>query len=74
VIPPYYDSLLAKLITWGRSREEAIVKMKRALEEFVIEGVPTTIPFHLKMMENPDFLAGNIDTKYLERVDWQNNA
>lgn len=70
-IPPYYDSLLAKLITWGNDRTEAIVKMRRALEEFVIEGVPTTIPFHLKMMDNPDFLAGNIDTKYLERVDWK---
>lgn len=70
-VPPYYDSLLAKLITWGDDRYEAIVKMKRALEEFVIEGVPTTIPFHLKMMDNPDFLAGNIDTKYLERVDWK---
>lgn len=70
-VPPYYDSLLAKLITWGNDRTEAIVKMKRALEEFVIEGVPTTIPFHLKMMDNPDFLAGNIDTKYLERVDWK---
>ncbi|MEJ5286623.1 acetyl-CoA carboxylase biotin carboxylase subunit [Bacteroidetes/Chlorobi group bacterium Naka2016] len=69
-IPPFYDSLLAKLITWGKTRNEAIAKMKRALEEFVIEGVPTTIPFHLKMMDNPDFLAGNIDTKYLERVNW----
>ncbi|MCX7909603.1 MAG: acetyl-CoA carboxylase biotin carboxylase subunit [Ignavibacteria bacterium] len=71
IIPPYYDSLLAKLITWGTTRNEAIAKMKRALEEFVIEGVPSTIPFHLKMMENPDFLAGNIDTKYLERVNWK---
>ncbi|MFN3780866.1 MAG: ATP-grasp domain-containing protein, partial [Candidatus Kapaibacteriota bacterium] len=72
VVPSYYDSLLAKLITWGQTREEAISKMKRALEEFVIEGVSSTIPFHLKMMSNPDFLAGNIDTKYLERVDWKN--
>ncbi len=71
VVPSYYDSLLAKLITWGKTREEAISKMKRALEEFVIEGVSSTIPFHLKMMSNPDFLAGNIDTKYLERVDWR---
>lgn len=70
-IPPFYDSLLAKLITWAQTRQEAIAKMKRALEEFVIEGIPTTIPFHLKMMDNPDFLAGNIDTKYLERVNWK---
>ncbi len=69
-IPPFYDSLLAKLITWGTSRTEALAKMKRALEEFVIEGIPSTIPFHLKMMENPDFIAGNIDTKYLERNNW----
>ncbi len=70
-IPPFYDSLIAKLITWAKTRQEAIAKMKRALEEFVVEGVPTTIPFHLKMMDNPDFLEGKIDTKYLERNDWQ---
>lgn len=70
-IPPYYDSLLAKLITFAPTRNEAIAKMNRALDEFVIEGVKTTIPFHKKMMNNPDFIAGNIDTKYLERVDWQ---
>lgn len=69
-IPPYYDSLLAKLITWAPTRSEAIAKMKRALEEFVIEGVPSTIPFHLKMMDNKDFIEGKIDTKYLERVNW----
>jgi acetyl-CoA carboxylase biotin carboxylase subunit len=71
-IPPYYDSLVAKLITYANTREETIAKMRRALEEFVIEGIPTTIPFHQKMMDNPDFIAGNIDTKYLERVDWKN--
>ncbi len=71
-IPPYYDSLIAKLITFAPTRDEAIKKMKRALEEFIIEGVKTTIPFHTKMMDNPDFKAGNIDTKYLERVDWKN--
>lgn len=68
-IPPYYDSLLAKLIVYAPTRPEAIAKMKRALEEFIIEGIHTTIPFHQKMMENPDFIAGNIDTKYLERVN-----
>jgi len=70
IIPPYYDSLLAKLITYGNTRQEAIEKMKVGLEEFVIEGVKTTIPFHQKMMNNPDFINGKIDTKYLERVNW----
>ncbi|HPD33126.1 MAG TPA: acetyl-CoA carboxylase biotin carboxylase subunit [Bacteroidota bacterium] len=71
IIPPNYDSLVAKLITYGRTREQAIAKMKWALDEMVIEGIKTTIPFHKKMLENPDFLAGKIDTKYLERVNWQ---
>jgi acetyl-CoA carboxylase, biotin carboxylase subunit len=70
-IPPYYDSLVAKLITFAPKREEAIAKMSRALDEFVIEGIHTTIPFHKAMMKNQDFIAGNIDTKYLERNDWQ---
>ena len=70
VVLPYYDSLLAKLITFAPKRDEAIAKMKRALEEFVIEGIKTTIPFHQKMMQNPDFVSGQIDTKYLERVNW----
>jgi acetyl-CoA carboxylase biotin carboxylase subunit len=70
-IPPYYDSLVAKLITFAPKREDAIAKMSRALDEFVIEGIHTTIPFHKAMMKNPDFIAGNIDTKYLERNDWQ---
>lgn len=70
-IPQYYDSLLAKLITFAPTRMESIQKMRRALDEFIIEGVKTTIPFHKKMMENKDFIEGNIDTKYLERVNWQ---
>ena len=70
-IPPFYDSLVAKLITFAPTREEAISKMKRALDEYVIEGIKTTIPFHKKMMDNKDFIAGNIDTKYLERNDWR---
>lgn len=70
-IPPYYDSLIAKLIAYAPTREAAINKMKMALEEFVVEGISTTIPFHKKMMDNPDFIAGNIDTKYLERNDWR---
>ncbi len=70
-IPQYYDSLVAKLITFAPTRKETIAKMSRALDEFVIEGIETTIPFHKAMMKNPDFIAGNIDTKYLERNDWQ---
>jgi len=67
VIPPYYDSMIAKLITTAQTREEAIEKMKRALDEFVIiEGVKTTIPFHRQLMDNPDFVAGNYTTKFME--------
>lgn len=65
-IPPNYDSMIAKLITTAQTREEAINKMKRALEEFFIEGVKTTIPFHRQLMENPDYLAGNYTTKFME--------
>jgi acetyl-CoA carboxylase biotin carboxylase subunit len=65
VIPPYYDSMIAKLISVAQTREEAIETMKRALSEFVIEGVKTTIPFHLKMMDDPNFRAGNFNTGYL---------
>jgi acetyl-CoA carboxylase biotin carboxylase subunit len=70
-IPPYYDSLIAKLIAIGSTRDEAICRMKRALQEFVIEGIHTTIPFHLKMMDNKDFIAGEFDTKYLDTHDWR---
>ncbi|RXJ77574.1 acetyl-CoA carboxylase biotin carboxylase subunit [Arcobacter sp. F155] len=66
VVPPYYDSMIGKLIVWGRDREKAINIMKRALNEFEVEGIKTTIPFHQKMMENEDFIANNYDTKYLE--------
>ncbi len=66
-IPQYYDSLLAKLIVWGETREEAIKRGKRALEEFIIEGnLKTTIPFHLKLVEEENFVNGNLDTKILE--------
>ncbi len=65
-IPPYYDSMIAKLITTAQTREEAINKMKRALDEFLIEGVKTTIPFHRKLMDNPDFILGNYTTKFME--------
>jgi acetyl-CoA carboxylase biotin carboxylase subunit len=71
MIPPYYDSMIAKVITTAYTREEAIAKMSQALNEMVIEGVKTTIPFHKKMMQNPDFIKANFDTKYLERWDWK---
>ncbi|HKD84157.1 MAG TPA: acetyl-CoA carboxylase biotin carboxylase subunit [Terriglobales bacterium] len=67
VIPPYYDSLIAKLVARGRDRNEAISRMSRALEMFVIEGIFTTIPLHQKIMRDPDFRAGNFDTKFMER-------
>lgn len=66
VIPPYYDSMIAKIIAVARTREEAINTMYRALSEYVIEGVKTTIPFHLQLMQNEDFRAGNFTTKFLE--------
>lgn len=66
VIPPYYDSLIAKIITIARTREEAINTMERALSEFVVEGVKTTIPFHQQLMQNKDFRKGNYTTKFME--------
>ena len=66
IIPPYYDSMIGKLITVAQTREEAINTMYRALSEYVIEGVKTTIPFHLQLMQNEDFRKGNFTTKFLE--------
>lgn len=66
-VSPYYDSLLAKLIVWGKDRDEAIARGKRALGEFVIEGVPTTIPFHLQVLSNAFFLRGEVYTNFLAR-------
>ena len=63
---PNYDSMIAKLITTAQTREEAINKMKRALDEFVIEGIKTTIPFHRQLMDEPDYVAGNYTTKFME--------
>lgn len=68
-IPPYYDSMIAKLITHGKTREEAIARMKRALSEFVIDGVHTTIPFHLKLLQEEKFVEGTFNTKFLENHD-----
>lgn len=70
VIPPNYDSMIAKLIVRGQSREEVIVRMKRALEEFVIDGIKTTIPFHIALLDDPEFKAGNFTTKFLETFDF----
>ncbi len=65
-IPPNYDSMIAKLITTAQTREEAISKMRRALDEFIIEGIKTTIPFHRQLMDNPDYISGNYTTKFME--------
>src|SRR6201997_1320829 len=67
VIPPYYDSLIAKLIVRGKDRDEAISRMSRALEMFIVEGIYTTIPLHRKILADPDFRAGKIDTGFIER-------
>jgi acetyl-CoA carboxylase biotin carboxylase subunit len=66
-VPPFYDSLLAKVICQGRDRQEAVRRMQIALEGFIVEGVPTTIPFLGRVMANPRFRAGLVDTKFLER-------
>ncbi|WP_454191906.1 acetyl-CoA carboxylase biotin carboxylase subunit [Paenibacillus sp. Marseille-Q7038] len=65
-IPPYYDSMIAKLIVWAPTRDEAISKMRRALSEFAVEGIPTTIPFHMRLLEHPVFGKGDFDIKFLE--------
>jgi acetyl-CoA carboxylase biotin carboxylase subunit len=67
VVPPYYDSLIAKLIVHGKDREEAIARMERALGMFVVEGIETSIPLHQEIFKDPDFRAGNFDTKFMER-------
>ena len=69
-IPPHYDSMIAKLIVTAQTREEALIKMKRALGEMVIEGIKTTIPFHLKLMDDPSFKSGLFTTAFLETFDF----
>jgi len=69
IIPSHYDSLIAKLIVYGKDRSEAIMKMRSALEEFIIEGVNTTIPFHKKVLNNPDFISGHFHTNFIEKLD-----
>jgi acetyl-CoA carboxylase biotin carboxylase subunit len=73
VIPPYYDSLIAKLVVRGRDRAEAISRMSRALDMFVVEGIYTSIPLHRRIMADPDFRAGNFDTSFMERLLGQNH-
>lgn len=66
IVPPTYDSMIGKLVVYGKDRNDAIARMHRALSEFTITGIKTTIPFHMKMMKNPDFINNHFDTKYLE--------
>ena len=68
-IPPYYDSMISKLITVAQTREEAITKMERALNEYIIEGVKTTIPFHRKLMKDKQFREGVFTTKFMETFE-----
>lgn len=68
VIPPYYDSLVAKLIVWGKNRNHALARGKRALEEFIIEGIHTTIPFHLSVLQDERFINGNFDTGFIDKL------
>ncbi len=69
IVPPHYDSMIAKLIVHAKTRDEAISKMRRALDEFIIEGINTTIPFHKKVFNHPDFIKGDFDTGFLERMN-----
>jgi acetyl-CoA carboxylase biotin carboxylase subunit len=73
-VPPFYDSMIAKVIVHARTRDLAIARMKRALEAMVIEGIKTTIPLHLKIMDDPKFRAGNISTRFMEDFLAQNGA
>jgi acetyl-CoA carboxylase biotin carboxylase subunit len=66
-VSPYYDSLIAKIITYGRDRTEAIARMRRTLEMTVVDGIKTSIPLHLKVLADPDFVAGKIHTGFMER-------
>ena len=67
MVPPYYDSMIAKLICHGQDREEALNKMQRALDQFVIQGIHTSIPLHQRIFADPEFRAGTFDTKFMER-------
>jgi acetyl-CoA carboxylase biotin carboxylase subunit len=67
-LPPFYDSLVGKLIAWGADRSEAIARMQRALRECRIEGLPTTVPFHQRLLSGPDFVSGNVHTRYVKET------
>jgi acetyl-CoA carboxylase biotin carboxylase subunit len=69
VIPPHYDSLVAKLIVFGNDRNEAIARLRRSLDEFIIEGIKTTIPFHKKVLNDPDFIKGTFTTGFVEKMN-----
>jgi len=70
-IPPFYDSMIAKIIAHGADRSEALERMRRALDECVIEGVPSTLPFHARLVRHPRFIAGDVSTRFLEEEDWR---
>ena len=63
-IPPFYDSLIGKLIVWGKDRDHAMTRMKRALNECAVTGIPTTVEFHLEMLDRPEFINGDVHTKF----------
>ena len=67
-IPPYYDSMFGKLIAWGTDREEAVQRMARALDELVVEGIDTTIPFHKRILRDPRFLRGEFSTNFIDTL------
>jgi len=73
-VPAHYDSLIAKLIVHGKNREEAIARMKRALREFIVEGIKTTIPFHERIMDDPDFISGKFNTHFIEKMNKESNS
>ena len=66
-IPPFYDSLIGKLIVWGTDRTHALSRMKRALNECAVTGIPTTVDFHLEMIDRPEFINGDVHTKFVEQ-------
>ncbi len=68
VVPSHYDSMIAKLVVHAKNREDAIAKMKMALDMFIIEGIKTTIPFHKKVLNHPDFIKNNFSTDFIERM------
>jgi len=74
MVPPHYDSMIAKLIAYGKTRDEAIARMRRALDEFRIEGIKTTIPFHKKIFNHPDFIKGHFNTDFLEKISIGKNG